>query len=343
MNLTNHALKILGAFGLVIAACSAHVEAAVPDVQGTVRADGSSTVFPISEAVAEEFQKEFTSVNVTVGVSGTGGGFKKFVSGEIDVVNASRPIKQSEIEAAEKNGISFLEIPIAYDALSIVVNPKNTWLKSITVKELSKMWAPEAQGKVMKWSDVRSDWPAQPLELYGPGVDSGTYDYFTEAIIGKEDASRGDYTNSEDDNVLVKGVAGSQGALGFMGVAYYENNSDKLKVIPVDDEKDDNGKGPQLPTAESVIAGTYAPLARPLFIYARKEALDRPEVREFVAFYLKNAKSLASEVGYIALPDQTYAMVQQRVEQKVAGSLFGGKGHQVGVSLQDLMKMGKSS
>jgi phosphate transport system substrate-binding protein len=310
---------------------------AAPLTAGRVVIDGSSTVFPITEAVAEEFQHANKGAAITVGVSGTGGGFKKFLAGEVDIVNASRPIKASELEFAQMSDISFVELPVAYDALSIVVNKKNTWVDHITVAELRKIWSPEAQGKVMKWSDVRAGWPDKPLRLFGPGTDSGTFDYFTEAINGKEDASRGDYTSSEDDNVIVKGVEGDEGALGYFGVAFYEANKSRLKVVPVDDEKPENGAGPQLPTAENVIKASYSPLARPLFIYARASSLARPEVAQFVSFYLANAKSLAAEVGYIALPDALYSQVQSRLDQKVAGSLFDGKAAMLGVTLDQLL------
>ncbi len=328
------ALRFL--IGAAMVAATLSSAAAAPSSSGRILMDGSSTVFPISEAVAEEFQHANPGAGVTVGVSGTGGGFKKFLAGEIDIVNASRPIKASELEFARMSNISFVELPIAYDALSIVVNQKNTWVNHITVAELRKIWSPESQGKVVKWSDVRAGWPDKPLRLFGPGTDSGTFDYFTEVINGKEDASRGDYTSSEDDNVIVKGVEGDEGALGYFGVAFYEANKNRLKVVPVDDGKPENGAGPQLPTAENVLNGIYSPLARPLFIYARSASLERPEVAKLVSFYVSNVKPLAAEVGYIPLPDGVYAKVQRRLEQKISGSLFDGKPAQVGVTLQQL-------
>ncbi|MFN4896817.1 MAG: PstS family phosphate ABC transporter substrate-binding protein [Pseudomonadota bacterium] len=317
--------------------------AAPTSPSGRILMDGSSTVFPISEAVAEEFQHANPGAGVTVGVSGTGGGFKKFLNGEIDIVNASRPIKASELEFAQMSNIAFLELPVAYDALSIVVNKKNTWVDHLTVAELRKIWSPDSQGKVMKWSDVRPGWPDKPLRLFGPGTDSGTFDYFTEVINGKEDASRGDYTSSEDDNVIVKGVEGDEGALGYFGVAFYEANKARLKVVPVDDEKAENGVGAQLPTTQNVLSASYSPLARPLFIYARSSSLERPEVAKLVAFYLSNVKALAQEVGYIPLPDAIYSKVQSRFEQKVAGSLFDGKAAQIGITLQQLYGTESSS
>lgn len=291
----------------------------------TIKIDGSSTVFPISEAVSEEFQHEDPNAKITVGVSGTGGGFKKFIAGEIDIVDASRPIRAAEIEQAQKNGIEYVELPIAYDALSVVVNPKNTWVDTLTVKELQKIWAPEAQGKVLSWSDVRPGFPNKPLQLFGAGTDSGTFDYFTEAIVGREKASRGDYTSSEDDNVIVTGVMGNEGALGYFGAAYYESNKTRVKAVAIDDEDASNGAGPQLPSAATVTAGTYRPLSRPLFIYVRKSALERPEVRRYVQFYLSQASALVQDVGYIPLPSSVMELVQARFQGVRIGTMFGGK------------------
>jgi phosphate transport system substrate-binding protein len=333
--LTKTATRLCVGVGLLL--LGSQVSLAAPLTAGRVIVDGSSTVFPITEAVAEEFQKANKGSSITVGVSGTGGGFKKFLAGEVDIVNASRPIKASELEFAQMSDITFVELPVAYDALSIVVNKKNTWVDHLTVAELRKIWSPESQGKVTKWSDVRAGWPDKPLRLFGPGTDSGTFDYFTEVINGKEDASRGDYTSSEDDNVIVKGVEGDEGALGYFGVAFYEANKTRLKVVPVDDEKAENGVGPQLPTAEGVIKAVYSPLARPLFIYARASSLARPEVAQFVSFYLANVKTFSSEVGYIPLPDALYTKVQGRLDQKAAGSLFDGKAAMVGVTLEQLL------
>lgn len=312
--------------------------AAVPDgLGGTVKVDGSSTVYPITEAVAEEFGKLANNVKITVGISGTGGGMKKFCTGETDISNASRPIKPTEIEQCQKNGIDFIELPVAYDALSIVVNKANNWLTSITVQELKKLWEPEAQGVVMTWDQVRSTWPKQPVRLFGAGVDSGTYDYFTEAIVGKEDASRGDYTSSEDDNMLVKGVESNKYALGFFGLAYFEENKTRLNAVAVDDQKDSNGVGPQLPSAANVETGSYAPLSRPLFIYVSKQAVARPEVAAFINFYQQQATTLSKEVGYIALPANINALAVERFAKRSTGTLFAA-GNQVGVSLESLMR-----
>jgi len=304
-----------------------------------IKIDGSSTVFPITEAVAEEFQKtEKGQIRVTVGISGTGGGFKKFCLGETDISDASRPIKPSEVELCKKNGIEYIELPVAYDGLAVVVNPKNTWVDYITVKELKKIWEPAAQGKITKWNQVRTGWPDKEIHLFGAGVDSGTYDYFTEAIVGKEHSSRGDYTSSEDDNVLVQGIATDPLALGFFGVAYYENNKERLKLVPVDDENDSNGKGPVLPEYENVVNGTYQPLARPLFIYVNRKSADKPEVKKFVAYYMKTGAKLSKEVGYIALPDKAYELALRRFAKRIPGSVFGGHGSQVGIRIEDLLQ-----
>jgi phosphate transport system substrate-binding protein len=307
-------------------------------LEGKVAVDGSSTVFPITEAVGEEFQKANPGVRVTVGISGTGGGFKKFCAGETDVSDASRPIKPSEVELCQKNGIEYIELPVAYDGLAVMVNPKNDWATCVTVKELKALWEPEAQGKIMRWSQVRPGWPDQEIHLFGAGADSGTYDYFTEAIVGKEHSSRGDFQASEDDNILVQGIAADRNALGFFGVAYYEENKDKLKLVAVDDEKDDNGKGCVLPTSENVEKGLYQPLARPIFIYVAKKAAERPEIQSFVKFYMEKGPALVTEVGYIPLPADAYRLATERFDKRVVGSMFGGKGSRVGVTISDLLK-----
>ena len=304
-----------------------------------IKIDGSSTVYPITEAVAEEFQKaDRGKTRVTVGISGTGGGFKGFCAGETDISDASRPIKPSEVELCKKNGIEYIELPVAYDGLAVMVNPKNTWVDSMTVKELKKIWEPAAQGKLTKWSQVRPGWPDKEIHLFGPGVDSGTFDYFTEAIVGKGGSSRGDYTASEDDNVLVQGIATDSLALGFFGVAYYEHNKERLKLVPVDDENDDNGKGPVFPEYDNVVKGTYQPLARPIFIYVNRKSADKPEVRKFVEYYMETGAGLSKEVGYIALPDRAYELALRRFEKRVIGSVFGGHGAQVGVKIEDLLQ-----
>jgi phosphate transport system substrate-binding protein len=302
-----------------------------------IRIDGSSTVYPITEAVAEDFQKANAGARVTVGISGTGGGFQKFCRGETDISDASRPIKPTEVEACAKAGISFTEVPVAYDGMVIAVNPKNAWADHITVAELKKLWSPDAQGKVMRWSHVRAGWPDREIHLFGPGVDSGTYDYFTEAINGKEGASRGDFTSSEDDNVLVQGIAGDELALGFFGIAYYEENRGKLKAVPVDDGKDDNGQGPIEATIETVKNGTYQPLSRPLFIYVAHKSADRPEVKSFVDFYLQQGAGLVKEVGYVPLTEEGYKLARAHFEKRTPGTVFGAGGSQVGVTIEQLL------
>jgi phosphate transport system substrate-binding protein len=301
-----------------------------------IKIDGSSTVFPISEAVAEEFQKANSNVKVTVGISGTGGGFQKFCRAETDISDASRPIKPVEIEACKTGKIEYIELPIAYDGLAVVVNTKNAWAQTVTVEEMKKLWAPEAQGKITRWNQVRSSWPDREIHLFGAGVDSGTYDYFTEAIVGKEGASRGDFTSSEDDNVLVQGIANDELALGFVPLAYVEQNKDKLKIVPVDDAKDDNGKGPIVPSAETVRDGTYQPLSRPLFIYVERRASDRPEVQKFVSSYFTQPE-LVREVGYIELTPQIYELAQKHFADRKVGTAFGSGGSQVGMKLEDLL------
>jgi phosphate transport system substrate-binding protein len=300
-----------------------------------IKIDGSSTVYPITEAVGEEYQKvKKGAVNVTVGISGTGGGFKRFCRGETDISDASRPILKKEMELCKENGIEYIELPIGYDGLAVMVNPKNDWVKQLTVEELKKMWEPEAQGKILKWNQVNPNWPDAPLKLFGPGVDSGTFDYFTEAIVGKSKASRGDYTASEDDNVLVQGIAGDKYSLGYFGLAYYEENKDKLKLVPIVNPKT---KQPVLPTFETVKSGEYSPLSRPLFIYINTKAAERPEVKEFVEFYLKNAPKLTKEVGYIPLPQTVYELASDRFSKKKTGSVFGGE-PEVSLKIEDLLK-----
>jgi len=302
-----------------------------------IKVDGSSTVYPITEAVAEQFKKQNGKVNVTVGISGTGGGFKKFCAGEIDLADASRPIKQTEVDACQKGGVEYIELPVAYDGIAIVVNKKNDWATSITTEELKKLWEPGAQDKIKKWNQVRPEWPDKEIHLFGAGVDSGTYDYFTEAIVHKEHASRGDYTSSEDDNVVVQGIANDELALGFFGIAYYTENKERLKLLGVDDGKPDNGAGPIEATPETVRNGTYQPLSRPIFVYVSKKSLERAEVLAFTKFYVEKSVELVSEVGYVPLSTKSYELVGQRVDKRTTGSLFTGKGSQVGVNLEQLL------
>jgi phosphate transport system substrate-binding protein len=302
-----------------------------------VALDGSSTVFPISEAVAEEFQKATPGTRVTVGISGTGGGFQKFCRGETDISNASRPISKTELEACARNGVTFVELPVAYDGIAIVVSPKATWISDITVAELKALWAPDAQGKVTRWRHVRAAWPDREIHLFGAGVDSGTYDYFTEAINGKAKASRGDFTSSEDDNVLVQGIANDELALGFLPFAYYEENHERLKLVPVNDGNDANGAGAVLPAPESIRVGTYQPLSRPVFIYVSTKAAERPDVQKFVAFYLAQAERLVREVNYVGLGSDAYGLVADRFAKRVVGSLFAASESTVGLTIEQLL------
>jgi phosphate transport system substrate-binding protein len=276
-------------------------------LSGNINIDGSSTVYPITEAIAEEYKKVEGDVKVTVGLSGTGGGFKKFGRGETDINDASRPIKGTEDSTCKANGISYIELKVAFDGLAVVVSKENTWCKDITVAELKKLWEPEAQGKIKKWNQIRASWPNQEIHLFGAGVESGTFDYFTEAINGKAKACRGDYTASEDDNILVQGIKSDKNALGFFGLAYYEENKEALQLVGVDDMKDENGKGPITPSEETVKNKSYSPLGRPLFIYVTNKAAARTEVQSFVNFYLDNAKTLAKDVGYVPMTDEEVA------------------------------------
>jgi phosphate transport system substrate-binding protein len=298
-----------------------------------IQIDGSSTVFPVTEAVAEEFQKaKKGKMKVTVGISGTGGGFKKFCRGETDISNASRPILKQEMDSCKGAGVEYVELPVAFDALTVIVNPKNDWAPSMTVAELKKIWEPAAQGKITNWNQVREKWPNAPLKLFGAGADSGTFDYFTEAIMGKAKSSRGDFTASEDDNVLVQGVANDINSLGFFGYAYYAENNKKLKAVAVD-----NGKGPVGPSEKTVLDGTYQPLSRPIYIYVNKKSLAKPEVKEFTEFYLQQAPKLVKEVKYVPLPDKVYALGASRVKSAKVGTAFGGHAD-VGVTIDDLLK-----
>lgn len=303
----------------------------------TIAIDGSSTVYPVTEAVAEEFQKETKGkVKVTVGISGTGGGFKKFVRGETDIQDASRPILTAEMEQAKANGIQYIELPIVFDALTVAVNPKNKFIDHMTVSELKTLWEPDAQGKVTHWDQVRKGWPHEKIELFGAGSDSGTFDYFTEAIVGKAKSSRGDYTGSEDDNVLIQGIEGNVNALGYIPFAYYAPNSKRLKAVPISWEKN-KVKEPILPSKENVLKGIYNPLARPLFIYVNaKSAKDKPEVKKFVEFFIENASDIAVQVKYLPLSEQSYEKVLERFTQRKLGTAFGGV-PEVGLKVEEIL------
>lgn len=299
----------------------------------TVKVDGSSSVFPITEAVAEEFQAaKKGSMRVTVGISGTGGGFKKFCRGETDISNASRSIMAEEMKLCGENNVTYIELPVAFDALTVAVSPKNNFVECVTVAELKTLWSPDAQGKVTQWNQVRGNFPAEKINLYGAGSDSGTFDYFTEAVVGKAKASRGDYTASEDDNVLVQGIANDKLALGYVPYAYYAGHMNTLKAVAVD-----NGKGCVKPSLENVQNGSYNPLSRPLFVYVSAKAAERPEVKEFVEFYLAHAAVLSQEVHYLPLPTEDYTMVGQRFTKKELGTVFNGT-PEVGVTVADILK-----
>jgi len=298
-----------------------------------IKIDGSSTVYPITEAVAEEFQAA-NKVKVTVGISGTGGGFKKFCRGETDISDASRPILKKEMDACKEAGIQYLELPIAYDGITVVISKSNDFIKSMTVEDLKKMWEPSAQGKVKTWKQVNAAWPDTALKLFGPGADSGTFDYFTEAVVGKAKSSRGDYTASEDDNVLVQGVESDKGGLGYFGYSYFDANQDRLKAVPIVAKK---GAPAVTPSFETIKDGTYQPLARPLFLYVNATAAAfKPEVKAFVNFYLANAPKLVKEVKYIPLPANEYAAVDKHWKSLKPGTGFGGV-PEVGVKIEDLL------
>jgi phosphate transport system substrate-binding protein len=299
-----------------------------------VKVDGSSTVYPITEAVAEEFQKaKKGAIKVTVGISGTGGGFKKFCRGETDVSNASRPILKKEMDDCKAAGIEYFELPVAFDALTVVINPKNSFVKQLTIAEMKKMWEPGAQGKITRWNQVNPAWPDAPMKLFGPGADSGTFDYFTEAIVGKSKSSRGDFTASEDDNVLVQGVARDVNGLGYFGYAYYIENKDKLKAVPIVNDKGQ----PVEPSMDAVLKGNYSPLSRPIFIYVNAKSLAKPEVKEFVEYYMKHSAKLAREVKYVPLPDSAYVTAWDHIQKGKKGTVFGGTAD-VGITIEELLK-----
>lgn len=324
---TGKALEISAVLGMLIGATG------VAGADAVVKIDGSSTVYPITEAVAEDFQiAKKGKIRITVGISGTGGGFKKFCRGEIDIANASRPILKKEMEDCKAAGVQYVEMPVAFDALTVVVNPRNDWTKTITVAELKKIWEPAAQGKIMKWNQVNPAWPDEPMKLYGAGADSGTFDYFTEAIVGKAKSSRGDFTASEDDNVLVQGVASDKKALGFFGYAYYVENQKKVKAVAVD-----GGKGGVLPSAKTVEDGSYQPLSRPIFIYVNVKAAEKPEVKELVDFYMNNAVTLVKEVKFFPLPAQAYTTNLEHLSKKKIGTVFGGQS-EVGLKIEELLR-----
>ena len=299
----------------------------------TVKIDGSSTVFPVTEAVAEEFQKANRKLKVTVGISGTGGGFKKFCRGETDIQNASRPILAGEMKDCRAAGVQYVELPVAFDALTVVVNKSNP-LREISIEDLKKMWEPAAQGKVMRWNDANPAFPIAPLALFGAGADSGTFDYFTEAVTGKSKSSRGDFTASEDDNVLVQGVSRNVNALAFFGFAYFEENKDKLKGLPI---RWKGGK-PVEPSANNVLNGSYQPLSRPIFIYVNAKSLAKPEIKAFSEYYMKHAPKLVSEVKYVPLPAKAYEHNMTALQKVRTGTKMGGE-NKVGLTIEQLIAL----
>ena len=326
-------MKLTSLLAISVAALAGSVLATDRAEAQVVKVDGSSTVFPITEAVAEEFQiQKRGKVRVTVGISGTGGGFKKFCRGETDISDASRPILKAEMDTCAKAGIKYIELPIAYDALTVVISNKNTWAETMTVAELKKMWEPAAQGKVTSWNQINAKWPKQPLKLFGAGSDSGTFDYFTEAIVGKAKSSRGDYTASEDDNVLVQGVIANDNAIGYFGYAYYAPNASKMKAVKVVNSK---GNG-VAPSEAAVLDGSYEPLSRPIFIYVNAESARKPEVKEFVEFYLSQGAPLVKEVKYVPLADQAYEIALAHFRNSKLGTAFGGT-PEVGLKVEELL------
>lgn len=295
-------------------------EAANSQVVQTIKIDGSSTVYPITEAIAKNYKAE-NKVPVEVSFSGTTSGFEKFCKGEIDIANASRPILKKELKTCTSNGVLFTELPIAFDALTVAVHPQNTWAKEIAIAELKKIWEPAAQGKITNWNQVRASFPDQPLKLYGADKKSGTFDYFTKAVVGKSGESRNDYTASEDDEVLVSGIAKDPNALGYFGYAYYEENKDKLKSLAID-----SGKGAIPPSRETVEKAQYQPLSRPLFIYINiKSAQKKEALRNFVNFYIKQAPTTVASVGYVPLPKDAYQLANLQFYKGKAGTVFGGE------------------
>ncbi len=314
------AIPVLTASLLLAAGCGGGEAGGGDGLSGEIAVDGSSTVFPVTEAMAEEFMRANPGTRVTVNVSGTGGGFEKFCRGETDISDASRPIKESEVEACSANGIDFVEVPVALDGLTVVAHPENDWAQCVTTDELEKTWRPNST--VERWSDVREGWPDRELSLFGPGTASGTFDYFTEAIMGEEDASRSDYSSSEDDNVILMGVGNNVGAMGYFGFAYYVENQDRVRALAVDD-----GDGCVAPSRENVEAGDYQPLSRPLFIYVKRSSYrEKPVVREFVDFYLDSATELVPQVGYVPFPRARYDSIKAELGGGPGGDTDAGAG-----------------
>ncbi|MDP1788189.1 PstS family phosphate ABC transporter substrate-binding protein [Nitrosomonas sp.] len=301
--------------------------------QSIIKIDGSSTVYPITKAAADKFQiSKKNAIIVTVDISGSGGGFKKFCRGEIDIVNASRPILKNEIKDCKNSRVQFVEIPVAFDALTVAVHPENTWSTTMTVAELKKMWEPAAQGKITKWNQINPAWPDESFDLYGADTDSGTFDYFTEAIVGKIKSSRNDFTESENDNVLVEGVTSNKNGLGFFGFAYYIEDQTKVTAVAIN-----NGKGGILPSVETVENGNYQPLSRPIFIYVNAKAIEKSEIKEFVEFYMKNAILLVKEAKFFPLPPRAYTTMMEHFNKKRVGTVFNGV-TAVGLTIDELIR-----
>lgn len=307
-------------------------------LSGSIRIDGSSTVYPLSEAVAEEFLNAHPDVSVTVGESGTGGGFSKFLREETAINDASRPITSTEREQARENGIEFIEIPVAYDGIAVTANPDVDFVECLTVEELRSIWRPN--NPVSNWSQVRDGFPDLPIELYGPDTASGTYDYFTEAVMGESGASRADYTSSTDDNVLVRGVSGTPGALGYFGYAYYKNNADNLRRIALDPDSLDSGASCTPPTDSTIQSGSYRPLSRPLFMYIRADVADQEAIQQYIDFYMENAEELAAAVGYVPLSEEAYDLAHQRFQNRVTGTLFGQDDVSAGARVENVLRRG---
>lgn len=325
-----HYLKYFS-FILLLFICSHLMPAA--HAQSTIKIDGSSTVYPITRIVADKFQiAKRNTVTTAVDISGSGGGFKKFCRGEIDIVNASRPILRDEIQQCKNAGVQYIEIPIAYDALTVVINPDNNWSTRMTTAELKKIWEPVAQGKITQWNQINSSWPSEPISLYGADEDSGTYDYFTEAIIGRAKSIRHDFTQSENDNRLVDSIASNKNAIGFLGFAYYIENQNRVTAVAIN-----NGKGAILPSTDTVEDGSYQPLSRPIFIYVSIRSMDKSEIKEFIDFYLKNALLLVKEVKFFPLPPSAYRTMLEHFNNKRVGTVFNGKSA-IGLTIDELIR-----
>jgi phosphate transport system substrate-binding protein len=323
---------------LALGACGGKgSEVASGALSGHISVDGSTTVYPLNQAITKAFRDANPGVQIGVEFSGTGGGFKKFCAGKVDITAASRPIKTEEGAQCKTRGINYIELPVAFDSLAVVVNGKNTFVDCLTVEELKTVWAPAAEGKITQWKQIRSSFPAQPLVLFGPGKDSGTFDYFTYAIVGTEASSRSDYAKSEDDEVIERGIAGEPNALGYFGYAYYQAHKDQLKAVAVD-----NGHGCVAPSAAAVADSSYQPLTRPLFIYVNPTAAARPEVSAFVQFYLSpDSAHYVSSVGYVPLPNSSLLSQLARFQKGVTGSALGGHGSVKNVDVDAFDQMEK--